>query len=127
MILLKKRPHLTLKIPLAVMRLLSFDITNQRPNIRRANRERPIPTLPSKIFDPLPLHPLRRIGFQCLEKLRQANGRMQSHAQVNMVRYATDADAITRTIAHNCSQVSMQFQSDSVPNKGRRSFVLNTT
>jgi hypothetical protein len=111
MILLEKRSHLFLKIPLAVMRLLSFDVLNQRTGIRRAHGKRPISPLPREPIHTLRLHPLGRAGLQLLQQLRQALRRMQPHGQMNMVGYAANPEAIALFIAHNGRQIRMQRQS----------------
>jgi hypothetical protein len=112
MILLKKHPHLFLKIPLAVMHLLSFDVPDQRTGIRRPHRKRPVSPLPREPFHSLRLHPLRRVGLQFLQQLRQADRRMQPHGQMNMVGHTTNTEAITLPIAHDRGKVRVQSRSN---------------
>ena len=108
MILLKKRPHLFLETPLAVMRLLLLDILNQRAGIGGTNGKRSIPALPGKPFDPLNLHPLRRSNLHFLDKLRHALRRMQPHSQMHVVCHPTNPQTFALLIANDSREVRMQ-------------------
>ncbi len=96
MVLLKKPAHLVLKIASAMMRLLLFDIPNQRPRIGWSHREGPVPTLPCKPRElrPLLLHPLRRTPLDLLQYPSHADGRMQPHREVNMISHTPNPQAV---------------------------------
>ncbi len=108
MILLEKRTHLFLKIPLAVVRLLPLDVQNQRSRLRWTDGKCPIPALPRKRVNTLNLHPLRRSGLQLLHQLCQALRRMQTDGEMHMVGHTPDSKTIAFPIAHNCRKISMQ-------------------
>jgi hypothetical protein len=114
MILLKKRPHLFLEIPLAVMRLLLRDVSNQRTGIRRPNGERTVPTLPPKCVNALNLHPFGRRNLYFFNKLRNALRRMHPHRQMHMVCNTADPETIALLIANDGSKIGMQTISHTI-------------
>lgn len=71
-ILREHRPHLALKIPALMMRILTIDIPHQRCPIAQPNGKRRIPALPPELRElrSLGLDPLRRRNLESLHQLR---------------------------------------------------------
>jgi hypothetical protein len=108
MILLKKRPHLLLEIPLAVMRLLLLDVLQQRPHVRRTHGKRPIPALPPKRLNAFNFHPLRRRDLDLFNELRNTLLRMHPHRQMHMIGHPTHPQTLALFVANDGREVRMQ-------------------
>jgi hypothetical protein len=93
MVLLKKRPHLVLKITLRVMRGLLLDIRNEGADICGTNREQTIPTLPRETRNTLALHPSRRARLNLRHDLCRRACRRQSQRKMNVIGDTTNAKA----------------------------------
>ena len=119
MISLTKRAHLLLKITLRVVRPLFVDIPYQRTEVRRADREETITTLPCERLHTLPLHPDRRGCLQLGDGLRRRSGRSESQRKVHMVRNATCTEAFAVEPAGSPGKISVQGRCD-VPGNQRR-------
>jgi hypothetical protein len=117
MILRQHRPHLLLKIPLAVVRLLLVDVLDQRRHVRWTHRKRPISTLPRKPFNTMRLHPSGRMALQLLHQLRQTLRRVQPHREMNMIGYATHPQTITSPVTNHGREVSMKRSTHSLVQK----------
>jgi len=114
MILLKKRAHLVLKTPPAVMRWLVADVSNEGGHIGGTDREQAIPTLPREHWDALPLHPRGRTGLNLRHDLRGRPCCRQPHREVHMVRNAADAKTFAIQLACRSRKIGMQCTSDLV-------------
>jgi hypothetical protein len=121
MILLKKRAHLLLEIPLAMVRFLLLDVRDQRARVRRADGERPVPALPRKGLEALTLQPFGRRRFHFLNELRETLRRVQTNGEMHMVRHTADAKAIAFFIADKSREVHMQIGSHALVQQGKTS------
>jgi hypothetical protein len=119
MILLKKRAHFVLKTPLAVVRLLLVDITNQCANIRRPNGKQSIPTLPCEPGNTLVLHPRRRSRLDLRNNFRRRPRRSQPHREMNMIGYATHTETFAIQLPRRPRQIRMQRRLDTLANQRR--------
>jgi hypothetical protein len=108
MILLKKRPHLFLEIPLAMMRLLFVDVAEQSARIRGTDRKCTVSALPCERPDTLRLHPFGRAYLDLLRQFRQGPGRMQTHGKMNMVGHSSHAEAFAVFVANDGSEICVQ-------------------
>jgi hypothetical protein len=105
MILLKKRPHLILKTPFAVVRLLLINVVDESANVRRTDGKQTIPTLPSEITYPLLLHPDGRSRLDLRYELRSRSCHCQSYREMNMVGSSTRSKALTIQSARRSSEI----------------------
>src|SRR5215204_6518095 len=73
---------------------LALDICANRGSPRFADRERPVPGLPLKSVWPfrLLIQPLRRLGLESLDHLRDRYIRFEPGQDVYMVRHAPDLE-----------------------------------
>ena len=117
MILLEESSHLGFKVPFAMMLFLRLDVLDQRTSIRRAYRKGTIPTLPGELGYTLLLYPLRGVGLQVRQQSGQALRRMQPHCEMDMVRRAANAKAVTLPVSRYRSQIRMKTVTNGVVQK----------
>ena len=108
MILLKKRTHLVLKTPLAVVRLLLVDVSKQRRDIGRPDGEQTIPPLPCELRNSPLLYPCRRTGLDHRHNLRCRSRGRKLHRKMNMIGNATHAKTFAIQLPRCPSNVSVQ-------------------
>ncbi len=118
MILLAKSAYLLLETPLGMVRLLPVDIPHQRAKIRRSNRKQPIPTLPRKSRNPLPLHPHGRCRLQLRHHLRRRPRPRQPHRKVHMIFYATRAKTLALQPTRCPGKIRVQSRRKLFANQG---------
>jgi len=118
---LQKRPQLTLKILLRMVRRLRIDVPNQRIQIRRPNRKRTIPSLPSKLrqLGRLALQPLRRRRLDLGNEPRDIHLTIQPNRQVNMVGHPANAKTLALVVPNNSSQIGKESRTNSLVQQWR--------
>jgi hypothetical protein len=99
-----------LKILLAMMRLLSIDVTNQRFQIRRPNRERTIPSLPRELRQVrrLSLKPLGRGRLKLFHQIRNICRARQTNGEMNVIRDSTHTKSLAFGVAGNGSKIGIE-------------------
>jgi hypothetical protein len=108
-ILPQQRPKLLLEIPLGMMHLLRFDVSNQGLQIRRSHRKRRIPPLPRKLQQPtIVLQPMRRQALQLPHQLCHGNLTRHSDRKMHMVRHAAYPITFTPQLPRYSSQISVK-------------------
>lgn len=119
---LTKCAHLSLEIPLRVVRLLFVDIPHQRTEVRRANGKQTIPTLPGEMHDPVLLDPYRRGRLQFGNGLCRSSGRSQSQRKMYMIRNAACTETFAVEFASGSGKIGMQGRCDVVGDQRRAIF-----
>ncbi len=109
MILLKKSPHLFLKIASAVMRLLSFNVTNYRAHIGGTYRKSRIASLPSESTDTFHFEPFRRRDLRFLDQLRKTCRRVQPHREMHMICDAARSETFALLVANDGRKIGEQL------------------
>jgi hypothetical protein len=124
MILRKKRPHLVLKTPPAVMRLLRLDVLNQCADVPRTYGKQPISALPRELRDPMLLHPKGGSRFDLRHNLRGRSRSRQPHRKMNMVGNPAHAEAFAIELSCSPRNISVQPRANLIAD--RRQPVLGT-
>jgi hypothetical protein len=122
MILLEKRAHLVLEIPLDVVRLLSVDVTQESVNISRTDREQSVSTLPSKLTNSVLLHPNGRSGLDFRHNFRRCFCRAQPHRKMNVVGDSTYPKTFAIQFASGSGQICVKGGNNAVANERRTMF-----
>ena len=107
-ILLQERTILRLKILLRMMRFLSVDVSNQRIQIGRPNRERAITTLLRKLRR-LALQPFGRGRLDLRNQVRNIRLAIQSNRKMHMVGNAPNTQTFALVISHNSRKIRKQI------------------
>lgn len=94
---------------LAMMFFLPIDVLKQRLSVRRANRERAIPTLPLEPAH-MSLHPFRRGGLQLTDKARNILCSAQTNRHMNVIGNTANTETVTSRIAN--SKIGVQLRPD---------------
>jgi len=108
MILRIKRAHLVLKTPIVVMRLLRFDVPNQRTDIGRTHGKQAVSTLPGEILHALLLHPDGRSCFDLGHNPGRRFRRRQTQRQVNVIGNASRSEALATQVSRRARKIRMQ-------------------
>jgi len=108
MILRIKRSHLVLKTPLAVVRLLRLDVSDQRANIGRTDGKQSIPALPRETLNAQLLHPHRRSRLNLRHNSRRLTRGRQTQCHMNVVGHTASAETLAIQLTRRTRQVSMQ-------------------
>src|SRR5215469_14906143 len=121
-ILPQKRTQLITKRMLAMMRLLPIDVSQQRIEIRRPHRERPITDLPGEIRNPLRLQPSRRRGLQLLHELRNRLFLALTNRKMDMIGNTPSPVTFASSISCDRREVSKQIGTDILVEQGQSIF-----
>lgn len=108
-ILPQKRTQLITKRLLAMMRLLPIDVSQQRIQIGRPHRERPITDLPREIRDPLRLQPSRRGRLQLLHQLRNGLFFTETNRKMDMIGNTPNPVTFASSISCDCREIREQI------------------
>jgi hypothetical protein len=105
-ILPQKRQKLFLKCLFPMVHFLSIDISDQRLQIGRPNRENPISSLPGKLREPLGLQPSGRRTLQLFNQLRDVCRARQPNRKMHMILDTSNAIAFAIGIARNGGKIT---------------------
>jgi hypothetical protein len=97
-----------------MVRLLLVDVTEQRADIRWANRKQTIATLPREVINPLLLHPNGGARFDLRNNLGRRSRRRQSQRKMDVVGNSTDPEAFAIQLACGPRKIGMQCRFDSI-------------
>src|SRR5215469_13493870 len=121
-ILPQERTQFITKRMLAMMRLLFIDVSQQRIEIRRPNRERTITDLPGEIRDSLRLQPSRRRGLQLLHELRNRLFLALTNRKMDMIGNTPSPVTFASSISCDRREVSKQIGTDILVEQGQSIF-----
>src|SRR5215469_9178522 len=121
-ILPQKRTQLITKRMRAMMRLLLIDVSQQRFEIRRPHRERPITDLPRETWDSPSLQPSRRGSLQLLHELRNRLFLALTNRKMDMIGHTSNPVAFASRISRDRREVREQIRTDVVVEQGQPVF-----
>ena len=108
MILLEKRAHLLPKIPLAVVRLLPVDVTQESVNVRWTNGKQRVSALPCKVPDTLFFHPCGGSRFDLRHDFRRRLCRPEPHREMHMIGNSAYSETLAIQFAGRSGQICVE-------------------
>ncbi len=112
--------ELILKALLRVVGFLSVDVSDECAQIRRADREDAVASLPRKVMQQrgLRLEPLRRGRFQLFDELGDCERSRETDGKVYMIGNAADPITLASLVSRHSREVSMRRTANSIRQRG---------